>query len=855
MLCYLAARPGRAVSREELLVQVWGYAPEVTSRAPDTTVRRLREKIEAVAASPEHLLTVFGEGYSLVLAGVSAPGDPDEAEFVGRSAEIVRLRELIARPGRVTTLVGPPGAGKTRLAARMIELAEGPAWFCDLTEASSHDDVLRAVASALGIPLGHSGDAAERLACALAGRGAELLVLDNCEQAIEGVGQLVTSCGARAPRLCLLATSRCALGVDGEELLELGPLDQPSAVALFEGLARRARVDFVVDGAHRAVIEELVERLERLPLAIALAAGRLGAMSPIHLLERLDERFRLLRSRSRDVEPRHRTLHAAVDWSWELLSGEERSALMQCAAFRGGFDAEAARAVVQLEGDPLEALQRLCAQSLLQIRGRRYGGFAFIREFAGRRLAARPELQEAVWRRHAAYFAKLRQRIEPAERAKALSPERHNLRLAIERALQLQLPEPAARCGLGLLDVLGREGPMEGVLLHLDRILALGGLPPGDEVELLSRHVLIQMRSGPIDVEARLQRAVSVAAGHDALRRQVLSLQGRVLTHRGQHAQAEELLREALQLAEAVGEPVGVCSVLGNLGQLLRDRGRLREARAVYERLVSLAAGGVDVEHEMTGVSALALLERRSGRFESARSHYQRALRLALDAGIPFAECSSRMGLGNLALELGQLDEAEAEYLKVRALCRRMGWRQTEGKIEGNLALVARGRGDLQGAAEASGRALGVFEDLQLPREAALARGNLGSAVLALGDLRRAEVMLSRSARTLRALGDQASEAEILGPLAEVALARGDLASAASHLQAAETRMRRLGDPLGLALVLARRGLLELRGGRGAEGTLREARALVPDAGESSELGLALARLSEAIAAGGGERR
>lgn len=848
MLCYLAARPGQAVSREELLVQIWGYAPEATSRAPDTTVRRLREKIEAVAAEPEHLLTVFGQGYSLVLAEppAEAADRPGERWFVGRQQELDRIAALL-RSGGPVTLVGPPGAGKTRLATRTIELDDGPTRFCDLTEASSPDDVIRAVASALEIPLGPGGGAGEQLVRALASRGPVLLVLDNCEQAIDGAAQLVTSLGGAAPQVRVLATSRRVLGVDDEAVVQIEPLELADAVALFELLARRIRADFTIEAADRAVIEELVERLERLPLAIALAAGRLGAMSPIHLLQRLDERFRLLRSRSRDVEPRHRTLHAAVDWSWELLDGDERSALMQCAAFRGGFDAEAALAVLQVSGDPLQLLERLCAQSLLQLRGERYGGFAFIREFAGRRLEAHPELRDAAWRRHAIHFAQRRRALAPEARPILLSPERHNLRLAIERALRLGLPEQAAQCGLGLLDVLGREGPMEGVLQHLDRILELGGLPPDDEVELLRRHVLIQLRSGPIDVEARLQQAMSVAAGRDDLRRRVLSLQGRVLTHRGRHEQAERILREALQLAEAVGQPDGLCAVLGNLGLSFRARGRLDEARQAYARLVDLAADGVHVEHEMTGVSALALLERRAGRFGSAREHYQRALQLAQDAEIPFAECSSRMGLGNLALELGRLDEAEAEYLRVRSLCRRMGWRQTEGKIEGNLALVARGRGDLAAAADASGRALEVFEELQLPREAALARGNLGSTLLALGRLQQAEVMLSRSARTLRALGDHASEAEVLGPLAEAALARGDLASATSHLEAAEAKLRQLEDPLGLALILARRGLLELAEGRAADATLHEARLLVPDAGGDSELGLALDRLAEAI--------
>ena len=283
--------------------------------------------------------------------------------FVGKDADVAAVRELIAEH-RLTTIIGPGGAGKTRLAtetARTLlhqpDLPDGT-WLVELAPILADDDVAQAALAALGLRdalLGGAPNAepTERLIAAIRDRAA-LLVLDNCEHVIDSAAAFAHRVLGECQRLRILATSREPLGITGEALWPVEPLALPPtdaspaeiesapAVRLLRDRAGAIRRDLAADARTLSTMARVCRALDGMPLAIELAAARLRTMSIDQLASRLDDRFGLLTSGSRTALPRHRTLRAVVDWSWELLSDAERMVLRRLSVFSGGASLEAA---------------------------------------------------------------------------------------------------------------------------------------------------------------------------------------------------------------------------------------------------------------------------------------------------------------------------------------------------------------------------------------------------------------------------------------------------------------------------------------------------------------------------------
>ena len=442
LLRFLAANANRVVSEAELLRKVWGYAERVRSRTAVTTVYRLRRKIEANPSNAQSLVAQ-GAGYRLVLEGSepapahggSLPASRDR--FVGRQTELEELRERLEQH-RLTTLTGPGGTGKTRLALELArrcgEAFPGGAWFVDLAPSRARPDVHHAVAETFGVPLG-SAPAVEQLGNVLVERGRLLLVLDNCEQVAADVGELVASWLDRSPELTVLCTSREPLQVRGERRWSVEPLPLPGgedlaalrrsdAVTLFvtrcEALVPKFRL--TVDNA--GAIARVVRSVDGLPLALELAAGQLPALSPAQLAQRLEQRLDVLRGREVDRPDRHRTLLASLAWSWDLLDEGERQVLAELAAFEGGWTLEAAEAVVESEDVP-DVLRRLVEKSLVRrTSDTRFGLLVSVHAFLREKLSGRDEV--ATYGRHARFFS---------SSSVATAEELDNLVVACRRAI------------------------------------------------------------------------------------------------------------------------------------------------------------------------------------------------------------------------------------------------------------------------------------------------------------------------------------------------------------------------------------------------------------------------------------
>ncbi len=364
---------------------------------------------------------------------------------MGRQEELTRIVKLVDE-SRLVTLVGPGGAGKTRLAteaaATLVDQGGDGVWFVELAPITDPAEVAQAVLAAVvrreSLLIGDRRtprpprEAEGQLLDVLGGRRT-LLVIDNCEHLLDATAQLVDLLLAGCPQLAVLATSREPLGITGEALVVLAPLATPGrdgpteealaspAVRLFADRAADARPGFTVDDHTVADVVEIVRRLDGLPLAIELAAARLRTLPLAEVASRLSDRFRLLTGGSRTALPRHRTLRAVVEWSWDLLTPAERVLADRLAAFPSGANVESAIAVGAGEGvaaaDVPDLLAALVDKSLLQLdertpAGSRYRMLETIREFGTDRLAERGTLAE-VRRAHVRYFVELAARTEP----------------------------------------------------------------------------------------------------------------------------------------------------------------------------------------------------------------------------------------------------------------------------------------------------------------------------------------------------------------------------------------------------------------------------------------------------------
>ncbi|WP_370937085.1 BTAD domain-containing putative transcriptional regulator [Amycolatopsis sp. cg13] len=342
--------------------------------------------------------------------------------YVGKEADVAAVRDMVSRH-RLTTLTGPGGSGKTRLATEtartLVDGLHHGAWLVELAAIGNGDDVAQATLSGLGLRdalLGEasSADPVDRLVSAIRDREM-VLVLDNCEHVIESAAALAHRLLGECHGLRILATSREPLGITGEALWPVEPLAQAEAVQLLRDRATTRRQDLADD----RTLARICTALDGMPLAIELAAVRLRTLSAEQLADRLDDRFRLLTGGSRTALPRHRTLRAMVDWSWELLSDGERLVLSRLSVFAGGASLAAAERVCA--GDLVDAyevldlLTALSDKSLLVAFGEgepRYRMLGTIKEYSAARLAEAGETDLAR-QAHLAYFTELAENAEP----------------------------------------------------------------------------------------------------------------------------------------------------------------------------------------------------------------------------------------------------------------------------------------------------------------------------------------------------------------------------------------------------------------------------------------------------------
>ena len=752
--------------------------------------------------------------------------------FVGRDEEVERVGTLLAE-ARLVTLVGPGGAGKTRLATEsagtLIDRMPDGVWFVELAPVRDAHDVPQAALAALGerevalldrVP--GTRDALQRLQGAL-GRKRLLLILDNCEHLVEAAARFADGLLASCPDVRVLATSREPLSITGETVYPVPPLALPPAdaeldqalaypaVRLFADRAAAARIDFTVDAANAGAVVEICRRLDGQPLAIELAAARLRSLSVQQIAERLGDRFRLLTGGSRTALPRHQTLRAVVEWSWDLLTEPERILARRLSVFAGGAALNSAEQVCGLPPDEvLDLLAALVDKSLVdavQTGGDvRYRMLETVRAYAAERLDEAGEV-EVIRAAHAAHFHQLAATAEPLLRTAdqlswlaRLDAEHDNLRAAIRWAVDAGQAGTAVGLGasLGWFWLL-RGHHAEGAALLGEALAVPGEIPPATLAQAQAFQAAHALASGDTSAAMdSLEAALATSAGLDPLTSHpaISVLQPVAAAIRGDYAAARAILTARLDHAD----PWTAAFVRAIRAQLADNEG---DSSGVEEDLTeSLRAYRAIGERwgQSTSLSTLAGVRGLSGDYAGAIDALTNALGLIANVGSGDDELQL---LGHLAVaraRAGDLAGAEAALTETRAVASRRGSRDGQVALHTSAGEVARRRGDLATARRHHEEAFAVFEAGTglPPQPGAWALAGLGYVALAEGNLDEARRHQRRAIElALVPAGDMPIVAIAVDGLAATAVRAGDPALAAALLGAAVRLRGRpdLGDP------------------------------------------------------------
>lgn len=591
------------------------------------------------------------------------------------------------------TLTGPPGVGKTRLAlevaARLAPQFPDGVYFVPLAPVGNPDLVLPAVMQGLGLHEQSEFPLEEQIRRFLQPRRA-VLVLDNFEH-LQGAAPLVADLLRGVPHLRALVTSRGPLRISGEHEFTIAPLPLPDlndlpplaelaknpAVALFEARARAVSPAFSLRHANAAVVAQLCQRLDGIPLAIELAAARSKLLSPQALLERLTGRLSLLRGGTRDLPPRQQTLEAAIAWSYELLLPEEQGLLTCLAVFSGSWGIEAAEAIGGGDSpdlDVISALETLVNHSLVQSRTGMHGDIRFsmlemIREYAWARRPDEGQTSgEELRVRHARYFLTLAETAHPSIRGASesvvlarLDQEHDNLRAALAWSISEGEGDIALRLCAALWEFWQLRGHLtEGRHWLAQALSVSGGLVEHRARALCGAGVLARVQGDLSGARLRLEESITLAreAQDGPTRAEALTNLGVISVTTRDFERAEGELTEASVLWRAANDAWGIAFAVNVLAGLAGLRGDLELSRRLRLEAVDMSRAAGNRDWEARALTGLGIISRHERDHETARTYFEEALSRFREIGNVFHTALTLRQYAHTLLDGGDRERA-----------------------------------------------------------------------------------------------------------------------------------------------------------------------------------------------------
>jgi predicted ATPase/class 3 adenylate cyclase/DNA-binding CsgD family transcriptional regulator len=702
---------------------------------------------------------------------------PSQAtSFVGRAGELAELWSLLSGRSRMVTIAGPGGIGKSRLAlqvaAEAVDGAGDGVWLAELAPVADPELVARTVAAVLGVREEPGRPVLDTLLAAVGDRYL-LVVLDNAEHVLGAAAKLADAILRSCPRACLLVTSREPLGISGEHVFRVRPLTMPAAdladpgrlaafesVQLFAERASTHRQGFAVDKANAAAVAAICIRLDGIPLALELAAARLGSLSVSEISSRLDQRFRLLTGGSRTALPRHQTLGALIDWSYDLLNPEEQIMLDRLSVFAGGWTLVAAEAVTSRGGTEewrvLDHLAALVDKSLVQAEevdgSTRYGLLETVRQYAAERLAQRLGCERDETRAaHRDHYLALVETAATYLRGpdealwlNRLEAEFDNIRAAL--AFSVADPDGAEaglRLAAGLRWFCNMRGHLGEVLEALNALLARpdarGPTQARARALVVNCHLLDHF-SDDSAVPSIAAEAITIARAlaDDAVTADALAQLCWFRFEHGDLLAARAQIDEAVDLARRTGDPRLIAEILSHRAVFESEAGDLDAALADQHETLALCRAAGDNYRLALTLANLGVDEHAAGELQAARAHLQEASMLADSHGYQILAAGLLQNLGFVDLLDADPRSARHHFADCLDTARITGIRTYVHAAILGLALVAGADGDPAAAAtlhgvadehcERYGRPFETIEAGLRDRDHAQLRATLGDA-------------------------------------------------------------------------------------------------------------------------------
>ncbi|MBM76750.1 MAG: hypothetical protein CMK59_15185 [Proteobacteria bacterium] len=747
-----------------------------------------------------HLQFCALQGRAELLKQLKIRLDDEIALLHARRGSLVGRRKLCAQifgamsDAQLISLTGTAGVGKTRIALELmlqIKKEGRRAYFCDLTEAEDELDVARVIAKSIDLRL-EDQDPVGQIAQFLTVHST-FLVLDKVEHIAEMGASVVERLLKKAPHLCVLVTSRIKLNVSSEKLFFVQPLTACEAMELFVREGQSADPQFELNASTRMVVGRLIEQLDRLPLAIELAAARLNVFSVDELERRLGERFSILRSRDKGTQ----ALQGALDWSWGLLKPWGQAALSQISLFRKGFDVQAAEAVLEVRpwnNAPaiFDILQDLCEDSLLRqersLDGTiRYMQLESIRAYAHQKLAqdgaveqelsGKKALKDTVMR-HARHYASFGQEVFIGEldgrdsntHWRSLLLEQENLVAAAKQGEGIA----SARCCLAALKALGMRGPASLAVELTTDVLKRGALD-SEMTFKLKLELAHFLRIG-----GQLQRS----------REELLEIDD--------HQFLNDKESKALLLLEA---------------ERLMELGHIEREQSVYAKALEYYDLATTLYKEQNNHKGIAEVYRRKGivlyekaSYDEALKSYNEALLIVRDVGDRRLEGDVLSNLGIVLLEQGDKEAALKYYHHALEIHRELGDRHNQGRVLGNIGVIYEKQLSYKEAIDYFEQSLEIFREIGDRRNQGIFLGNMGNIHHRMSSPNEALSYYRKSLEIHRELGDKRNEGMFLGNIGIVYKQQGEYERSLTHYQAALEIQREIGNRRSEGVVLGNIG-------------------------------------------------